>query len=81
MNWRRVGWRREHSRTRPHRRRTSLRESTGAHEVHVYRAWDDVVWVFALDGKHLAVVVSRDASHIIVHRREHRNRLPRHIDA
>ena len=39
------------------------------------------VRVAALLGQHLAVIVRRDAAHIVVDGRQHRDRLARHVDA
>ena len=45
------------------------------------RPGDDAVGVVGGRVEHLAPIVRRDAAHIVVHRRQHRDRLARHVDA
>ena len=46
-----------------------------------HQAGHDVIGVAVLLGQHLAVIVRRDAAHVVVHGRQHRDRLVRHVDA
>jgi hypothetical protein len=65
-SWSRGGWRRAPRRSRPRRR-----HQAGHHAVGI--ALGRV--------QHLAPVIRRDAAHVVVHRRQHRDRLLRHVDA
>ena len=46
-----------------------------------HQARHDVIGIAVLLGQHLAVIVRRDAAHVVVHRRQHRDRLAAQIDA
>jgi hypothetical protein len=46
-----------------------------------HQAGHDRVGIAADLGQHFAVIVGRDAAHIVVHRRQHRDRLLGDVDA